>query len=50
MMDALISHFTDQMRRRKDGTDVADNAADDGEFDKSFLHYLLYLQDSDLLC
>lgn len=31
MMDALISHFTDLMRRRKDGTDVADNAADDGE-------------------
>lgn len=36
MMDALISHFTDQMRRRKDGTDVADNAADDGELDMSF--------------
>lgn len=32
MMDALISHFTDLMRRRKDGTDVADNVADDGEF------------------
>lgn len=32
MMDALISHFADQMRRRKDGTDVVDNVADDGEF------------------
>jgi hypothetical protein len=31
MMDALISHFADQMRRRKDGTDVVDNVADDGE-------------------
>lgn len=30
MMDALISHFADQMRRRKDGTDVVDNVADDG--------------------
>lgn len=32
MMDALISHFADQTRRRKDGTDVVDNVADDGEF------------------
>lgn len=31
MMDALISHFAEHMRRRKDGTDVADNVADDGE-------------------
>jgi hypothetical protein len=31
MMDALISHFADQMRRRKDGTDAVDNVADDGE-------------------
>lgn len=32
MMDALISHFADQTRRRKDGTDVVDSVADDGEF------------------
>lgn len=31
MMDALISHFAGQMRRRKDGTDTVDNVADDGE-------------------
>jgi hypothetical protein len=32
MMDALISHFAEQMRRRKEGTDgvVAENVADDG--------------------
>ncbi|CAO1418753.1 unnamed protein product [Diamesa tonsa] len=31
MMDALISHFADQLRRRKDGTDgvVQDNVVDD---------------------
>lgn len=40
MMDALISHFADQMRRRKDGTDVVDNAADDGE---SLLPFILVL-------
>lgn len=32
MMDALISHFAEQMRRRKDGTDAIENVADDGEF------------------
>jgi hypothetical protein len=32
MMDALISHFAEQMRRRKDGTDaIENNVADDGE-------------------
>lgn len=31
MMDALISHFAEQMRRRKDGTDAIENVADDGE-------------------
>jgi len=31
MMDALISHFSEQMRHRKDGTDVVDNVADDGK-------------------
>ena len=35
MMDALISHFADQTRRRKDG-DAVDNAADDGELLKLF--------------
>lgn len=33
-MDALISHFAEQMRRRKDGTDAIENVADDGEFFK----------------
>lgn len=42
MMDALISHFTDLMRRRKDGMDVADNASDDGESDTSLIA-LFYL-------
>lgn len=34
MMDALISHFADQLRRRKDGTDgvVQDNVVDDGMY------------------
>jgi hypothetical protein len=36
MMDALISHFAELMRRRKDGTDVVDNAADDGESRQDF--------------
>ena len=40
MMDALISHFADQMRRRKDGTDVVDNAVDDGEVLMPFLSLL----------
>jgi hypothetical protein len=32
MMDALISHFAEQMRRRKDGTDaIENNVADDGK-------------------
>lgn len=32
MMDALICHFADLTRRRKDVTDVVENVADDGEF------------------
>lgn len=33
MMDALISHFAEQMRRRKDESDpIADNINDDGNF------------------
>ena len=40
MMDALISHFADQLRRRKDGTDgvLQDNVVDDG------MYYLKRLQ------
>ena len=30
MMDALISHFADQMRRRKDENDPIDIVTDDG--------------------
>lgn len=37
MMDALISHFAEQMRRRKDGTDAIENVADDGKFFFGFL-------------
>lgn len=36
-MDALISHFAEQMRRRKDGTDAIENVADDGKFFFGFL-------------
>lgn len=34
MMDALISHFAEQMRARRDGTDgvAAENVVDDGRF------------------
>lgn len=31
MMDALISHFAEQMRRRKDESDPIDNITDDGK-------------------
>ena len=33
MMDALISHFAEQMRVRRDGTDgvATENVADDGK-------------------
>lgn len=35
MMDALISHFAEQMRARREGTDgvAADNVVDDGKLD-----------------
>lgn len=31
MMDALILHFVDQHRRRKESADPSENVADDGE-------------------
>lgn len=41
MMDALISHFVDLIRRKKEGIDgvVADNVVDDGRILVSVLFY-----------
>lgn len=42
MMDALISHFAEQMRRRKDESDPIDNIIDDGKHLLVTYTYLVY--------
>lgn len=34
MMDALISHFADQMRRRKDESEPTENGIEEGKGEK----------------
>lgn len=44
MMDALISHFAEQMRRRKDESDPLENIADDGEYKFKLKRLIFYLK------